>query len=90
MFQDMDKLEKEIMAQYDIPKNIYFEDGYFVLKYGGYDYDISAEQIQNTADLLEWTLHLSEKSWMDSSRLRYFVSLVAKTNGIEIKYPEKE
>ncbi len=78
-----------VMAEYNIPNHIRFENGCFVIDYGGYDYDIDAGQIKTTADLLEWVLHLSEKLWMDVSRLRYFVALVAEKNGIEIKYPGK-
>lgn len=77
--EEMDKGMEEIM---DMPNHIAFVDEHFVIDYGGYDYNIEQSRVKTYPQLVEWILHLSDKSWMDSIRMRYFASLVAKHNNL--------
>jgi hypothetical protein len=78
-------LTEKVMELLETYKHIRFEEGFFVIDYGGYDYDIEQSQVDTVGKLLTWVLHLSEKSWMDSCRVRYFANLVAKHNNL--KFP---
>jgi hypothetical protein len=39
-------------------------------------YEIGLEKIKNPIDLVDWTVHLSRKSWMDLQRIRIFCTVV--------------
>lgn len=74
------ELTEGVMEMLEIPNHIRFEEEHFVIDYGGYDYNIERGRVKTHAQLVEWILHLSEKTWMDSVKIRYFASLVAKHN----------
>jgi hypothetical protein len=78
------ELEKGVMEIYEIPKHIRLDGDYIVIDYGGYDYDIHKDRVNSQAKLLDWVLHLSEKRWMNCSRLHYFAELAAETNGFKL------
>lgn len=80
--QEIDKIFQEIL---DMPNHIRYEDGSFTIDYGGYDYEIEKGRVRNHAALVHWLLHLSDKSWMNTARLRYFAELAAHTNNFQLE-----
>jgi hypothetical protein len=49
-----------------------------------YPYEVDLDRIKNERSLLAWTLHLSEKVWMNAERLNYFITKVGKHKGFNI------
>lgn len=43
---------------------------YFVLRWGGYPYEINLAEIQSGKELLGWVVHLGEKDWKDMTPWR--------------------
>jgi len=46
-----------------------------------YPYEIKLSRIRDRGDLLKWTLHLAEKTWMTSTCLHHFISAVMDVKG---------
>lgn len=49
-----------------------------------YPYEIDLDRIHTERDLLAWALHLCEKNWIDTERLREVVSAIAKHKGLDV------
>jgi hypothetical protein len=49
-----------------------------------YDYEVDLDQIKTEADLLNWTLHLCEKTWMSTERLHKFIEAVAQIKRFKV------
>ena len=80
--KSFDDFQKEMQ---EVEENILFIDGYCVLRYGGYDYNIELSRLKTERDLLSWVLHLTEKNWMDSRRLMYFIANVARVQNLDVR-----
>lgn len=70
------------------------EDGYFVLRPRnhdtlpeGFEDHIAIKRIPTSAALMQWTHHLSEKSWMDVMSLRRFMQVVSQHQGFDLQTP---
>lgn len=63
-------------------RQVYFEDGYFVLKIR-YEYLIAEERIPDEAALLEWVRHISDKLWVQRRHIRAFIDCVRRVKGWE-------
>ena len=51
-----------------------------------YPYEIDLDRIATKSDLLGWTVHLSEKTWMTTKYLSTFVKKVCLIKGWDIKF----
>ena len=49
-----------------------------------YPYEIDLDRIETERDLLAWTLHLTEKTWMNSHRLHRFITKVGRYKNLKI------
>jgi len=49
-----------------------------------YPYEIELKRIPSYAALLQWSLHLAGKSWMDLDYLREFIEIVCHVKGWNI------
>lgn len=65
-------------------EGIKIQDGYVTLSWSGADYDIALSRIKNERDLLAWAYHLSDKTWMNTTRIGLFVALVASHKGFDL------
>jgi hypothetical protein len=57
---------------------VYVRDVNVLLLRFQYDYEIDLDRIKSEAALLNWTLHLCEKTWMTTERLHFFIEAVAQ------------
>jgi len=77
---DLDRLGEE----YDRKMDAVFEhdaaQGYLTIKIA-YPYHIELARIRSKAALLDWTLHLCHKTWMNTEYLAEFVERVYKIKG---------
>ena len=62
------------------------EDGAVIVN-GGCDYSIGLDTIRSHAELLGWTVQLSEKSWATPEMLRLFIVEAAAAAGLDIRRP---
>jgi hypothetical protein len=68
------KTEHEIRSRIEIDKlgvTLYFR----------YEYFIDWERLETPEHLLQWVTHLTEKSWMDNLRMRFFIEAVCQHKG---------
>jgi len=49
-----------------------------------YPYEIDLDRINSERDLLAWALHLTEKTWMNTLRLNYFIRKVGEHKKLKI------
>jgi len=49
-----------------------------------YPYEIDLDAIENERDLLAWVLHLTEKNWIKTRHLAFFIEAVAKFKGFNL------
>ena len=49
-----------------------------------YPYEVDLDRIKDERDLLTWALHLTEKSWMKTKHLAFFIKAVAKYKGFNL------
>ena len=84
-FMTTAEIDKVCQEALDMPNHIRFDGGCFLIDYGGYEYWLEKYRVRNQAALLHWVLHLSEKSWMNPARIRYFAELVAHTNNFQLE-----
>jgi hypothetical protein len=73
------------IANYKDPDEgkITIEDGCVTLNFQ-YSYSIELSRIRTEGDLLHWALHLAGKTWMSRNRLRRFIEVVAKHQGLDV------
>jgi hypothetical protein len=50
-------------------------------------YKIEFKRVKTEAELLSWAVHLSEKIWMDCSRLHDVIEALADANGLNCRVP---
>ncbi len=50
-----------------------------------YPYEIDLDRIRTPADLLNWTMHLVKKAWMDAERLHEVVEAIATHKGFDLR-----
>ena len=60
------------------------KNGRYITVSHNHDYEIDLNRIKTERDLLAWTLHLSEKSWMTTAGLHEFISVIAKAKGLSV------
>ena len=65
----------------EIADGLYFKEGFVVLTWGRYEYDIARERIDTPEKLLFWVCHLAQKSWMDLPKMRCFIKAIMKKKG---------
>ena len=58
-------------------------EGDFIVLDFRYEYSIHKDRIRTPKQVLEWTLHLSQKNWITASRLAHFAQVAFKEIGIE-------
>ena len=72
----------------DVFKDIVFcriKNNVMFLKMGGTtDYKIELSRCDTPLKILNWTLHLTEKSWINCDRLNSFIKLACDANEIDI------
>lgn len=67
---------------------VYFEEGHFVIEDPqGFKYEISKDRIKTEGDLIRWTIHISEKNWIDSETIHSFLLCVCNENAWEAHGP---
>jgi hypothetical protein len=59
------------------------KEGHVVINVG-YEYNISLDTIKNHADILRWTHHLCEKTWMTVRVLERFIEVASHEAGLKI------
>ncbi|MBT3748748.1 MAG: hypothetical protein HN936_10030 [Bacteroidetes bacterium] len=59
------------------------KEGHVVIN-AGYEYNISLDTIKGHADILRWTHHLCEKTWMTIRILERFIEVAAHNAGLKI------
>lgn len=55
-----------------------------------YPYEVDLDRIKTERDLLVWTLHLTEKAWMKTHHLFFFIQTVAKYKGWNLHLPSAD
>lgn len=76
------------------PSSIFHPEGFEVdrqlgavaLWWGGYEYEIDLDRVQDVRDVLDWLLHLTTKKWggMTPSRLHHLLSLLLGHIGLDV------
>ena len=49
-----------------------------------YPYEIDLARVRTERDLLAWSLHLCEKTWMDTLKLHEVITEIGKKKGFKI------
>jgi hypothetical protein len=49
-----------------------------------YDYEVDLDRIKSEAALLNWTLHLCDKTWMTTERIHFFIETVAAIKKFDV------
>lgn len=83
------QLDPEAYARHqkELADSIYIEDQHFIFIIGDENtspYDVAIDQCKTAEQVLSWAYHLSAKSWMTKEKLRYFIKIASKHNGIEL------
>ena len=73
--------EKEMERRKEFCKRCRIEDGYVVLTYdekypNGSTYDIELERIDTHEKLIQWVMHLIEKTWVTKELIELFIYTV--------------
>ncbi|WP_155492635.1 hypothetical protein [Pluralibacter gergoviae] len=80
--------ESYIAHQELINSAIKIEGGYLIIKIPGQvvenNYEIPLSSISSPSGIIEWTLHLSEKSWVSKRLLRRFIQVSCAYAGLKI------
>ena len=53
-----------------------------------YDYEVDLDRIKSEAALLNWVLHLCEKTWMTTERMAFFIEAVAAIKNFNVHLNE--
>lgn len=64
-------------------KKMRLEEGYIVLSYAGYDYDIELVRADSPGKILGWMEQLAQKNWMTAARLERFAALAFQQIGVK-------
>lgn len=51
-----------------------------------YDYEIALDRIDSPAKILQWVIHLTEKTWMTTELMRQFVLAACTRAGVDPNY----
>jgi hypothetical protein len=62
------------------------DKGVLLLRFDTPYYEIPLNDINSPTDLLRWTLHLTEKNWINPEHLACFIQKVASIKGFNL-YP---
>ena len=84
MTQAKDLVESCLTYEKMLTEGIRVENGYVVLSWGGYEYNIEESRVDTESALLGWVYHLSEKRWMDGGKIRKFIDFVCGIKGIDL------
>lgn len=67
--------------------NIVVDDTHLTIKAGEhYEYEIALDRIDNAVKILQWVIHLTEKSWMTTELVRQFVQAACTKAGVDPHY----
>jgi hypothetical protein len=66
-----------------------FVDGDVIVLYAdvgneGSRYEVPRNECGNAGEILRWTFHLSEKTWMDRELLRHFMNVAANAASVSL------
>ena len=81
MAQGKELYEKYLASEKNLNDGIRVEGGHVVLLWGGCEYNIEEGRLETERALLGWVYHLSEKAWMDCSKIRKFIAVVRELKG---------
>jgi hypothetical protein len=76
-----------LFEQYYRERIVYVRSNETLLLRFAYDYEVDLNRIESEADLLRWTLHLCEKTWMTTERLHFFIEAVAQIKKFNLHRP---
>jgi hypothetical protein len=66
---------------------ITIDDTHLTIKaHDGYLYEIALDRIDTAPKILQWVIHLTEKSWMTTELMRQFVYAACTKAGIDPEY----
>lgn len=77
LFSAGEKREKEL------EKIVFLRKGYIVLNIK-YEYEIQLSRCDTVAKILDWCLHLTQKTWMTTEYLHRFLELVLGYHNIDV------
>lgn len=67
----------------ELNRIISIKDAHIVINVA-YEYNIPLNRCRTLPDILSWTFHLTEKSWMTTEVLRHFMVVACAENKLEI------
>lgn len=67
-----------------LKKQAYIENDYIIINVE-YEYRVQLNQCDTLEKILDWCLHLNQKSWMAPGLLERFVSLACEANNVSFQ-----
>jgi hypothetical protein len=67
-----------------LQKQIYVEDSILIVNVE-YVYEIELSRITDYGQILGWVNHLCEKTWMNPTLIRRFISVACKANNLQLQ-----
>lgn len=69
----------------DLQKAVYVKDGHIVINVIS-EYNVALDRCNTAERLLNWILHLNEKTWMTPPVMNRFIRIACERNGIKPEY----
>ncbi len=67
----------------ELARIVTVKDGHIVV-YVNYEYNIPISHCDTHAKILGWAHHLTEKTWMSTAILRYFIQVACRESGLAL------
>jgi hypothetical protein len=87
MYSPIELVDSEwshFQAQFYRERLVYVRDVEVLMVRFCYNYEVDLDRINNERDLLAWALHFTEKTWMNTERLHYFIEATASIKHLRI------
>lgn len=76
-------MRKHLQRREELARIVTVKDGVITINVA-YEYHISLDRCRDFGEILNWVVHLTEKSWMTTDILRYFIKVACTQNDLEI------